>query len=89
LGSDAPPGPARPVLVRYYAGARAAAGVNEETVGAATVPELRRALAARHDPRFERVLGVSTLLCDGRPLTDTDEVAAGAVVEVLPPFAGG
>ena len=80
------------VTVRYYAAARAAAGIAEESVIAATVPELRAVLASRHEPGLAAVLGVSTLMYDGRPLGADALLAdlpAGAVIEVLPPFAGG
>ena len=77
------------VLVRYWAGARAAAGVDEERLsGVATVAELVARLAAAH-PALEPVLPVCSLLVGGRAGTGDDPVPAGAVIEVLPPFAGG
>lgn len=78
------------VTVRYWAGARAAAGCAEERLAAATIGELLSAVAARH--AMAKVLAVSSLLIDGTaaPLGDTGrELADGAVVDVLPPFAGG
>lgn len=78
------------MLVRYYAGARAAAGVAEETVNATTLGDLRADLAARHDARFATVLAACSFLVDGRAVVDAaTELAGGATVEVLPPFAGG
>ena len=78
------------VKVRYYAGARAAAGTNEEDVAAASVAELRAALTGRHGAELERVLKASTLLVDGRAARDDAlPLAEGTTVEVLPPFAGG
>lgn len=78
------------VLVRYYAAARAAADVTEESATAGTVGDLRAELTARHDARFGTVLGACSLLLDGRVVRDdATEVPAGATVEVLPPFAGG
>lgn len=78
------------VTVRYYAGARAAAGVTEEKVDAADLPDLRTALGDRHGEPLTRVLAASSLLVDGVAVSDD---AAGlpvdATVEVLPPFAGG
>jgi sulfur-carrier protein len=87
-------GPAR-VTVRYWAAARQAAGVAEDHVEARTVGEalahVRKIHA--HQPRFEAVLGVSSLLLGSAPvgLRDIDRlpVPPGEVVEVLPPFAGG
>lgn len=77
------------VTVRYYAGARAAAGVTEEPADAVTLGALRGVLAARHGGRLAAILGVSTFLSEGRRLADDDRLPAGATVEVLPPFAGG
>jgi len=81
------------VYLHYWAGAKAAAGVDEETVEAASVAgALEVARERRKDLRFERVLAVSSILVDGK-LTRADELAAGLTrpvrVEILPPFAGG
>lgn len=76
--------------MRYYAGARAAAGVESEPVDAATVEQLVAALSARHGDRLGRVLTVATLLLDGQAVHDRGEaLSAASTVEVLPPFAGG
>ena len=78
------------VTVRYYAGSRAAAGVDEERVEAGTLGELRSALLARHSSRYRDVLAVSALRRDGLTLMDDSLPLADAdVIEVLPPFAGG
>ena len=78
------------VTVRYFAGAKAAAGVAEEQVDAADVAELKAVLAERHGPALEKVLAVATLLVDGLAAKDPATVLpAGVTVEVLPPFAGG
>ncbi len=77
------------VLVRYWAGARAAAGVDDERIGGVTtVAELVARLAAAH-PALQPVLPVCSVLVGGRAGSGDDPVPAGAVVEVLPPFAGG
>jgi molybdopterin converting factor small subunit len=77
------------VLIRYWAGARAAAGVDEERLGGvATVGDLVARLAAAH-PALEPVLPVCSVLVGGRASTAADLVPPGAVVEILPPFAGG
>jgi molybdopterin converting factor small subunit len=77
------------VTVRYWAGARAAAGVDAETVEAAgTVAELVERLGAAR-PDLRPVLAVASVLVDGRAGAGDDPVPAGALVEVLPPFAGG
>lgn len=78
------------VTVRYWAGARAAAGRAEEELDAATIGDLLVQVAAQHD--IERVITACSLLVDGVNVRREDTnraLAAGAVVDVLPPFAGG
>jgi len=80
------------VTVRYFAGARAAAGVREEKLPAAGSDreQLTAVLAARHGVRLEKILGAATLLVDGVAWRDpAHKLPEGAVVDVLPPFAGG
>jgi len=79
-----------PVTVRYFAGARAAAGVETETRTAATLQELVGQLVDDHGARLERVLTACSFLVDGTSTRDRAlALAPGAVVDVLPPFAGG
>jgi molybdopterin synthase sulfur carrier subunit len=78
------------VEVRYFAGARAAAGVTSEEVAAVSLDDLTTILADRHGERLALVLKAASFLVDG--LTCHDRRAAlpaGATVDVLPPFAGG
>jgi len=81
--------------IRYWAAAKAAAGVDEEPYDAATLAGVL-AQAARREGRtaeFGRVVGRSSFLVDGTPVGtrphDAVELPEGAVIEVLPPFAGG
>jgi sulfur-carrier protein len=81
------------VSLYYWAGAKAAAGVESESVLATTVAEALRAVVdARADPAFSRVVRACSLLVDevaARP-DDLERVLSGPVrVDVLPPFAGG
>ncbi len=77
------------VTVRYWAGARAAAGVDVETLPAvATVADLVARLGVLR-PELRPVLEVASVLVDGRAGAGADPVPVGALVEVLPPFAGG
>jgi molybdopterin synthase sulfur carrier subunit len=79
-----------PVTVRYFAGARAAAGVEAEDRTAATLADLVRQIADAHGPRLEKVLTACSFLVDGAQARDPGAtLAPGAVVDVLPPFAGG
>ncbi len=79
----------RPVTLRYWAGARAAAGVAEETlmVGPLVGDVLDGAVEAH--PALREVVAVCSVLVDGRSVGRDVAVAEGTVVEVLPPFAGG
>ena len=83
--------PATPaVTVRYFAGARAAAGVDTEERTAGTLDELVGQIIADHGQRLERVLTACSVLVDGTKARDrTVALAPGTVVDVLPPFAGG
>lgn len=75
------------VTVRFWAGAQRAAGHAEEPLVAATVGELRAFLAQR--PELTKVCASASLLVDGQQATELTPLADGAVVDVLPPFAGG
>ncbi|MEG3634502.1 MoaD/ThiS family protein [Verrucosispora sp. WMMA2044] len=79
------------VTVRYFAGARAAAGRAEETTTAGrSLDELVAELAERHGGRLAPVLAVSSFLIDGVTCHDRQKpLPAGATIDVLPPFAGG
>ncbi|MFI2705622.1 MoaD/ThiS family protein [Cellulosimicrobium composti] len=75
--------------VRYFAGARDAAGTETETVDAATVGELHAALVARHAGLADVLPRCSLLVGGVRASSDDAPVGADETVDVLPPFAGG
>ena len=76
--------------MRYFAGARAAVGVDFETRDAASLDELVGQIVTDHGERLERVLTACSFLVDGTTTRDrTLALSPGAVVDVLPPFAGG
>jgi molybdopterin synthase sulfur carrier subunit len=78
------------LLVRYFAGARAAAGRTEEKVEATTLADLVDTLNSAHGDRLARVLSASSFLVDGLVCHDRSaRLAPDATVDVLPPFAGG
>jgi sulfur-carrier protein len=83
------------VTVRYWAAAKQAAGVAEETLDADTLAGAIAAALARRgqDPRLRAVLDRSSFLVDGSAVGrgSAEEVVLpeAAVIEVLPPFAGG
>lgn len=75
------------VTVRYWAGARRAAGRESERLTAVDVADLRAQLERR--PELAAVLAASSVLVDARHSEDDKPLAPGAVVDILPPFAGG
>ena len=78
------------VTVRYFAGARAVSGVDAETREAGSLDELVGQIVADHGQRLERVLTSCSFLIDGTSARDRAvALSPGAVVDVLPPFAGG
>lgn len=76
------------VTVRYWAGARAAAGVDSDSIDASTVADAIERVVELH-AALRPVTAVSTILLDGRPAALDQALGEGAVLEVLPPFAGG
>jgi sulfur-carrier protein len=97
-----PSSPASPevgnITVRYWAAARAAAGVESDAfpvTGSATLAQVLASVRSRHAdrPRLAEVVSVCSVLVGDRPVGSADpqeiQVHAGDVVELLPPFAGG
>lgn len=80
------------MTVRFFAAARAAAGVDSETVvlrPGTTVAELVDRLADRGS-RLATVLTRCSYLRDGIAVRDeTAALQSGDTIDVLPPFSGG
>lgn len=85
------------IRVNYWAAARAAAGVAHDDVptdGPMTLAEVLAAALERHPgTRLPDVVGVCSVLVGEQPVGTEHPgdvvVQPGAVVELLPPFAGG
>ena len=88
------------ITVRYWAGARAAAGTAEDVLEAdAAAGELTladviaRVLDLHPGEQMARTVGVCSVLLGDQPVRTQDPAAVvvrpGEVVELLPPFAGG
>lgn len=79
--------------IRYWASARAAAGVASEQTSAATLGEALLLARSGRDERFSTVLEVCSFVVDGDPVGTRDHdavpLADGGLIDVLPPFAGG
>lgn len=89
------------VTLRYWAAAKEAAGVAEETIHAGTLADALAAAGGQvgnagkgaHHLRLRAVLSRSSFLIDGSPVgsraPETVMLSEASVIEVLPPFAGG
>jgi molybdopterin synthase sulfur carrier subunit len=79
------------LTVRYFAGARAAAGgLSAEEITAGSLEELVQVLTDRRGERLGLVLKAASFLVDGLSCHDRRApLPAGATVDILPPFAGG
>jgi sulfur-carrier protein len=85
------------VTIRYWAAAKEAAGVAAESCEAGTLAEALAVALARRDgdegDRLRGVLARSSFLVDGLPAGmrrhEDISLPGSAVIEVLPPFAGG
>jgi molybdopterin converting factor small subunit len=86
------------VRLRYWASARAAAGLEEDVLevsGPVSLASLRERARELHagSRRFSDVIDTCSVLLDDRPVGSSDPasvlVAPGQTVEFLPPFAGG
>ena len=83
------------VTIRYWAAAKDAAGLPEESVEAATLAGALNAVVASRKPdsRLPEVLARASFLVDAAPVRraarESFTLHDGAVIEVLPPFAGG
>ena len=86
-----------PITVRYWASARAAAGVESDDLSVtgplALTEVVRRAAALHPGTRLPGVLEACSVLVGDQPVKsrapDTVVVSPGQIVEFLPPFAGG
>lgn len=81
------------VTLRYWAGARHAAGVAEDVVPPGSLQAALDTVLGRHDEAFARVLAVCSFVVGEQPVGSRPRSEVGLrdgdVVEVLPPFAGG
>ncbi|MCT9820893.1 MoaD/ThiS family protein [Microbacterium sp. W1N] len=74
--------------VRYFAAAEEFAGRADEVRPETDLGALRSALTADY-PQLGRILPRCAVLVDGRRADDGEPLGADALVDVLPPFAGG
>ncbi len=75
--------------IRYWAAARAAAGTSEEPFEGTTLGDVLDTATAARGAEFARVVAHSSLLVDGVRARRETPLDDHAVIEVLPPFAGG
>jgi molybdopterin converting factor small subunit len=81
------------IVVRYFASARAAAGIDEEKVtlpDGARVADAVTRLRELHPEKLPKLLEAVSYLLDGVAVRDlTRPLTEAAELDVLPPFAGG
>jgi len=83
------------VTVRYWAAARAVAGISDETVPGTTLAEVLAEISRRHDDRdgFDSTIAMCSILVGDTPVGAREpaevDLRPGDTVELLPPFAGG
>ncbi len=87
-GAPAVSGAGTRVTVRYWAGARAAAGCDADETAPGPLAAVLDEVHALH-PGLATVTAMSSVLRDGRTLDRDAVLGPGDVIEVLPPFAGG
>jgi molybdopterin converting factor small subunit len=79
--------------IRYWAAAKAAAGVAEEPYDADTLADALAQARARHGEALAQVLDRCSYVVDDAPVGgrphDSVALTEGGSVEALPPFAGG
>ena len=77
-----------PVL-RLFASAREAAGVQQARFDGATVDDVLHAAVATFGASFEHVLANCKVWVNGEPADGADALAVDDEVAVLPPVSGG
>lgn len=81
-----------PITLRYFASARAAAGTETEVRTASTPADALAKAGEDYGAEFTRIIGFSSFLLNGTPLAKEEtrtELTDAAILDVLPPFAGG
>jgi len=76
------------VTIRYFAAARSAAGESSATAEAGSIGDLVSKVSSDR-PELARVLSICTFLLDGERADVSTPLFQGALVDALPPFAGG
>ena len=75
-------------VVRYFAAAQEATGIDTERRSEATLGALREAVSAAY-PGLGGILPRCAVLVGGSRVADDTALSADDLVDVLPPFAGG
>ena len=78
------------VQVRFWAGAKSAAGRSDMVVAPGSARQILAQLRSELGESFYSIAANSSLLLDGGALHDLDRpLFPGSTLEILPPFAGG
>lgn len=76
-------------VVRFFAGAREAAGVSRDEIDGATLGDVLDAARARYGAEFTAVLDTCRVWLNGDEAAQSAAVTAHDEVAVLPPVSGG
>ena len=79
----------RVAVLRLFASAREAAGVNRAEISGATVDDVLANATARFGAPFAAVLMICRIWVNGEPALGTTAVSDRDEVAVLPPVSGG
>lgn len=78
-----------PFTARYY-GSASSAATDQEVRHETTVGEFKLAVITQYGDQLARILSVASILVNGQATTGPDQaIPDQALVDVLPPFAGG
>ena len=76
------------IEIRYFAAARAAAGISVERVNPASLSMILKEVTA-NNAQLAHVIEQCSFLVDSVAVNDDMPVHAGSFIDVLPRFAGG
>lgn len=75
--------------LRLFAGAREAAGTDQDTIAGDTVGAVVEAACARYGQHFTDLVGSCKVWVNGEPATADTSVSDNDEVAILPPVSGG
>ena len=77
------------IVVKFFAGAREAAGTSAVDVEAGSVQEALDAATALFGSRLKSMIDISRIWLNGEPADLSSNVSDGDEIAILPPVSGG